>query len=106
MFIGCFMVLKLVKVNSSDGLSMLHMYVLCIFLNAKSEGLVGLSPLFGDRRGFMPPQLKTNKTNLYINIYMWILTFVFFQVFDKDLVGSDDFMGEATIDLTEMNLLK
>ena len=37
---------------------------------------------------------------------MWILTFVFFQVFDKDLVGSDDFMGEAKIDLTEMNLLK
>jgi len=28
------------------------------------------------------------------------------QVFDKDLVGSDDFMGEATVDLTEMNLLK
>ena len=28
------------------------------------------------------------------------------QVFDKDMVGSDDFMGEATIDLTELNLLK
>ena len=24
---------------------------------------LGLTPLFGDRRGFMPPQLKTNKTN-------------------------------------------
>ena len=22
---------------------------------------LGLTPLFGDRRGFMPPQLKTNK---------------------------------------------
>merc|ERR1712018_343731 len=28
------------------------------------------------------------------------------QVYDKDLVGSDDFMGEATIDLTDLNLKK
>ncbi len=27
-----------------------------------------------------------------------------FQVFDKDLVGSDDFMGEAQFDLLDINL--
>ena len=25
----------------------------------------GLTPLFGDRRGFMPPQLKTKTTNYF-----------------------------------------
>ena len=58
MFIECLIVLKLVKVNSSDGQNNFNVTYVCIFLNAKSEGLVGLSPLFGDRRGFMPPQLK------------------------------------------------
>jgi hypothetical protein len=26
----------------------------------------GLTPLLGDPRGFMPPQLKTNKTNRFL----------------------------------------
>ena len=29
-----------------------------------------------------------------------------FQVYDKDLVGSDDFMGQVEIDLQELNLKK
>ena len=29
--------------------------------HANMKGL-GLTPIFGDRRGFMPPQLKTKKT--------------------------------------------
>ena len=28
----------------------------------------GITPLLGDRRGFMPPQLKTNKNKLLVNV--------------------------------------
>ena len=31
---------------------------------------------------------------------------IHFQVYDKDMVGSDDFMGEAEVDLQEMDLKK
>ena len=34
--------------------------------HANMKGL-GLTPLFGDRRGFMPPQLKTKKQTNKIN---------------------------------------
>ena len=34
-----------------------------------AKGL-GLTPLLGDRRGFMPPQLKTNKTFEYTKIIL------------------------------------
>ena len=29
-----------------------------------------------------------------------------FQVYDKDMVGSDDFMGETEVDLQELDLKK
>jgi Ca2+-dependent lipid-binding protein len=47
---------------------------------------------------------------------MWAETFVThvdnpfkpitFQVYDKDIVGSDDFMGQVDVELQELNLMK
>jgi hypothetical protein len=34
----------------------------------------GLTPLFGDRRGFMPPQLKTKQTNILYSISFFCQT--------------------------------
>ena len=42
--------------------------------HANMKGL-GLTPLFGDRHGFMPPQLKTTKTNVIkvLNSRTWLI---------------------------------
>ena len=44
---------------------------------------LGLTPLFGDRRGFMPPQLKTKQNLLdplyYLNYCHW------FEIFDYQI---------------------
>ena len=52
--------------------------------HANMKGL-GLTPLFGDRRGFMPPQLKTNKTKspsssvIYKAFWFCKIFFIFFR---------------------------
>ena len=64
-----FIIFNLIKLNSvkfiysralrTFNLSLVYVSFNNFFTHANMKGL-GLTPLFGDRRGFMPPQLKTN----------------------------------------------